>query len=661
MSLLSRSVSSLLMSACALGALSQGGARAQVQELRACWLTQYTYQGLSEPALRAMAQNMLGGGLNTVYVAAYSGAKTWWPSQAYLAAGGEWASYASDPFGQVVRVFQEEGLRVGAWFEYGLAVGLSTHPLAQAHPDWLAEDRFGDPVTGENGGFVFLSPGHPDATQLIVDMARELAQAYPVEDIQLDRIRWGRKSSGREYGYEPVTSALYQAQYGAPPPTSANNAQWVAFREGLVNQLFQRCFVAIKAVAPTVTVSAAPTGSYGIVQHMQRWRSWLDGGYVDLIVPQMYATSLSSFQGEFATQLANAGPHADRIAVGYRASDTNDWQLVQAQLLHARAAGVPHACLWVYHSYGGPIAIQDELDHLAQPGAPWAQAAVNPFVSPRHEVLVFDDADGSPRVQETGAWADVSGSEVQGLRARGTLAGTGARVRYQAAVPRRGNYEVLLHWDAAPDRDTGVVLEVQEPGAPRAFAVDQTQEPRGLAPLESGYARIGRVVLDEAPEALLAELRTGSDPWQSTLHDGLRLALTPESTNYCDAVANSTGRPALMGYDGSTSLLASDLSLRVLGAPAGQFGMFVQGSLPTQVPVGNGVLCLSGVQRLLPAAQTSALGQASRALDYAAPPASTHTILPGSTWFFSYWYRDPAGPGGAGFNFADGLALTFGL
>lgn len=661
MRLLPRAVSSLLLPLGLLGAAAHQPAHAQAQELRACWLTQYTYQGLSEPALRAMAQNMLGGGLNTVYVAAYSGARTWWPSQAYLAAGGEWASSTSDPFGQVVRVFHEEGLRVGAWFEYGLAVGLASHPLAQAHPDWLAEDRFGDPVTGENGGFVFLSPGHPQATQLIVDMARELAEAYPVEDIQLDRIRWGRKSSGREYGYEPATSALYQAQTGSSPPNSANDPQWVAFREGLVNQLFQRCFVAIKSVAPTVTVSAAPTGSYGIVQHMQRWRSWLDGGYVDLIVPQMYSTSLSGFQGEFATQLANAGPHANRLAVGYRASETNDWQLVQSQLLHARAAGVPHACLWVYHSYGGPIVLQDELDHLAQPGAPWAQPAENPFVSPRHEVLVFDDADGAPRVQETGAWADVSAPTVQGLRARGTLAGSGARVRYEAAVARRGVYEVLLRWTAAPDRDTEAVLEVEEHGASRAFALDQTQDPRGLAPLDSSYARLGRVVLDEGPSGPLVELRTGSDPWQSTLHDGLRLALVPEAESYCDAVANSTGRPALMGFDGSTSLTADDLTLRVVGAPAGQFGMFVQGSLPTQVPVGNGVLCLSGVQRLLPAGQTSALGQAARALDYSAPPAASHTILPGSTWFFSYWYRDPSGAGGAGFNFADGLALTFGL
>jgi hypothetical protein len=34
-------------------------------------------------------------------------------------------------------------------------------------------------------------------------------------------------------------------------------------------------------------------------------------------------------------------------------------------------------------------------------------------------------------------------------------------------------------------------------------------------------------------------------------------------------------------------------------------------------------------------------------------------ILPGSTWYFQYWFRDPLG-GGAGANLTDGLRMTFG-
>ena len=372
-------------------------------EVRACWLTQYAYLGQSESQLRAIAQNIRAGGMNTVYVAVYAGARTLWPSKAYLAAGGSWQSPSVDYADLLVDVFHDEGLAVGAWFEYGLAVGLSDHPLAVAHPDWLARDQGGDPVTGENGGFVFLSPGHPDATAMIVEMVRELAANYDFDDIQVDRIRWGRKTTGREYGYEAATAGLYQSTYGVAPPTDVNDPHWVQFREGLVNDVVARCYDAVKQTHPGIVVSSAPTGSYGITQHMQRWSDWVEGGYMDLVMPQMYLTSLSAFQNELQTQLAQAPAHKDRIGVGYRASEDNDWSLVASQLQYADTQGVPHGCLWVYHQYTSQIAIQDEIDNLSQPGQEWGVSADNPFVDEDTIQLIVDDDDGAPAYTESGA------------------------------------------------------------------------------------------------------------------------------------------------------------------------------------------------------------------------------------------------------------------
>ena len=44
--------------------------------------------------------------------------------------------------------------------------------------------------------------------------------------------------------------------------------------------------------------------------------------------------------------------------------------------------------------------------------------------------------------------------------------------------------------------------------------------------------------------------------------------------------------------------------------------------------------------------------------DLASPPVAGATILSGSTWSFQLVFRDLPG-GGAGFNFSDGLELTF--
>ena len=39
----------------------------QAQEVRAAWLTQYTYLSRTEPQLRTIAQGLRSGGVNTVY------------------------------------------------------------------------------------------------------------------------------------------------------------------------------------------------------------------------------------------------------------------------------------------------------------------------------------------------------------------------------------------------------------------------------------------------------------------------------------------------------------------------------------------------------------------------------------------------------------------
>ncbi len=54
-------------------------------------------------------------------------------------------------------------------------------------------------------------------------------------------------------------------------------------------------------------------------------------------------------------------------------------------------------------------------------------------------------------------------------------------------------------------------------------------------------------------------------------------------------------------------------------------------------------------------------GDLSRALDLTQPPASAGPgmIGAGEEWNFQFWYRDPTGPGGTGFNFSDGLSVHF--
>jgi hypothetical protein len=129
-------------------------------------------------------------------------------------------------------------------------------------------------------------------------------------------------------------------------------------------------------------------------------------------------------------------------------------------------------------------------------------------------------------------------------------------------------------------------------------------------------------------------------------------------STYCVAAANSNGPGALIGWSGSNSVSANDLVLQVTGAATTVSGIFFYGPNQTQVPFGDGFLCLSGSLQRLPVVVTSLAGNASYAIDLTQPTASAAPIVAGETWNFQFWYRDP--PGNlAPFNVSDGLNVPF--
>jgi len=131
--------------------------------------------------------------------------------------------------------------------------------------------------------------------------------------------------------------------------------------------------------------------------------------------------------------------------------------------------------------------------------------------------------------------------------------------------------------------------------------------------------------------------------------------------NYCLAAGNSAGTSASMGWLGSLGTLDNSLHLTVSGAPPLKFGLFFYGASQSQMFLGEGMLCIAApVQRILPVLVTNQQGGAIVPLDFTAHPLSNgpFAVTPASTWNFQFWYRDPLG-GPAGFNFSDGLEVTF--
>ena len=124
---------------------------------------------------------------------------------------------------------------------------------------------------------------------------------------------------------------------------------------------------------------------------------------------------------------------------------------------------------------------------------------------------------------------------------------------------------------------------------------------------------------------------------------------------YCSTAPNSHSvAGAVLSVHGSTSVAANDLVMIAARVP-GDPGLFYLGTSQTQLPFGNGFRCVAGKVSRMPVAQgqhlllTQAVGLG---------PGGMPQLLPGTTWNFQAWFRDPAA-GLAGFNLSDAVQLSF--
>lgn len=134
---------------------------------------------------------------------------------------------------------------------------------------------------------------------------------------------------------------------------------------------------------------------------------------------------------------------------------------------------------------------------------------------------------------------------------------------------------------------------------------------------------------------------------------------SPDVQNYCAAAPNSAGAGAQIDLIGSTSVTANAASLEVTGAGFIRPGIFFFGPNQIQAPFGDGFRCVGGqLYRHRPSVVTDAVGSVQQPLNFNLPQAGA-AILEGTTRNFQFWFRDPSGPGGTGFNLSDAVQVTF--
>ncbi len=133
------------------------------------------------------------------------------------------------------------------------------------------------------------------------------------------------------------------------------------------------------------------------------------------------------------------------------------------------------------------------------------------------------------------------------------------------------------------------------------------------------------------------------------------------SMAFCTPTNNSTGGASSLVSTGSLSISDNTFVLQSTGNPPTVPGLFFYGPGQVNSPLGDGIRCVGpNIFRQQPPVVTDTFGIGIKNVDFTTAPenAGPSQILPGSTWYFQFWYRDVAA-GGAGSNLSNGLAVSF--
>ncbi|MBM2620081.1 family 10 glycosylhydrolase [Actinoplanes sp. LDG1-06] len=285
------------------------------RELRGMWLTTVTNidfpskRGLTQAQVKAEYQRWLDLAVaqrhNAIFVHVRPSGDAFWPS-AY-APWSEWLtgkrdgkSPGWDPMDYMVKEAHARNLEFHAWFNpyRGTQPGpvgpgadfaklAPNHPLL-AHRDWAISYPKGDTAR------LYFDPGIPEARKFVEDSMLEAVQKYDVDGVHFDDFFYPYPKAGEDF----PDNASY-AKYGA----GKARAQW---RRDNVDTLVREMDERIKAMKPWVKFGISPFGiwrnyandpdgsqSRGLESYDAIYadtRKWVQQGWLDYIVPQLYWT-----------------------------------------------------------------------------------------------------------------------------------------------------------------------------------------------------------------------------------------------------------------------------------------------------------------------------------------------------------------------------------
>lgn len=365
-------------------------------EIRGVWLTNVASGVLFVPwGVNRAIWELAKLDFNTLYPVVWNRGHTFYPSAVARRATGRsqdgllWLTHPfSDPLRNLVRQAHHQNLRVIPWFEYGFMAPANA-AIARRHPDWLAMRRDGstrlregspevqlhelgeaDPEAQTVGqrlqasltrpfrnDLVWLNPLHPAVQKFLLTLIVEVVIEYDIDGIQLDD-HFGLPVS---FGYDPITVELYRQDHdGISPPDDPRHPEWVRWRADRISDFMQRLVNAIEAVSPDCQISLSPNPSdYAYRHYLQDWSSWVERGWLDELIVQVYRNSNASFEAELAQETIRSARDRIPVGIGILSGTWNnpvEADRIARQVRTARDRGFDGVSFFYWESLWGYIA-----------------------------------------------------------------------------------------------------------------------------------------------------------------------------------------------------------------------------------------------------------------------------------------------------------------
>lgn len=268
---------------------------------------------------------------------------------------------------------------------------LHGNPADPNHSDWvfhIIETGTGNyipqPLTGAQAGeenYNWTAPGVPGFMKWTRDQVLYVAQNYNVDGVHFDRIRFAGQGS-----YDPIS--LARSAVGSPSnPTNLSFRSW---NRDQITRLVNDIYGAVAEVnynRPSgkrlVQVSSAPFRGKSQQESVnQMLGEWCGIGAQDFFVPQVYTSSVSTFESVLQTNFPLA---ADRFVVaGLSRGTAGSGSVIVDEIASARELGAKGSVIFSYSSIGSSEFTQIKnllyTEKVATPDMPWLSSPTQGIV-----------------------------------------------------------------------------------------------------------------------------------------------------------------------------------------------------------------------------------------------------------------------------------------